>query len=564
MGRTLGWVMPAVTIVAAVALAAGAYVGADYAWDQIVDYESPFLDEGLPPASAGPVLGSRVVLVIVDGMTDEASREMSSLEGLRAYGGDFVLLTDEPSLSYPTWTTILSGAPPQVSGVTTNWFEGPVRVETLLDTVLRARQDLVVVGPTSFEELYDARRAGATHLVDRQEDRYMSEELVDAAVRLADEREAEFVLLHLPDLDEAGHHYGAASEEYAAMVERVDGDLSRLVGELEGDGRTTFVVVADHGHVATGGHGGWEDEVRRTPAVFAGAGVALAEGEGLQRDLAPTVATLAGVPSPRHAFGSALESVIATSAEVSFEPVRLQRATFVASYLEAISGDAPSVVRLAEMESGKLAETIETARDERLSADRSRRLPVAAVAVLVALAVFALVGVISWRALASALAGVAAYYVVYGGLFFVVHGHRWSLSAFDSEDLLQAFFYARMAEALLAGLVAAAVAGFVYVSLRSEPRGPHGRYLPGWLTLGAVTVLLVQLTLLIQEAWFFWRWGVETTWLIPDLRTGFKFDLDLVQTTALGVAAVLGVLVTWLVGRYHPRTASETPTAEEE
>ena len=37
---------------------------------------------------------------------------------------DLTLLAPQPSLSFPDWTTLLSGAPPYISGVTTNWFEG--------------------------------------------------------------------------------------------------------------------------------------------------------------------------------------------------------------------------------------------------------------------------------------------------------------------------------------------------------------------------------------------------------------------------------------------------------
>ena len=38
----------------------------------------------------------------------------------------------------------------------------------------------------------------------------------------------------------------------------------------------------------------------------------------------------------------------------------------------------------------------------------------------------------------------------------------------------------------------------------------------------------------------------------------FKADLDMVQATALGAAALLAPLVTYLVGRYHPRVARGT------
>jgi hypothetical protein len=50
-----------------------------------------------------------------------------------------------------------------------------------------------------------------------------------------------------------------------------------------------------------------------------------------------------------------------------------------------------------------------------------------------------------------------------------------------------------------------------------------------------------------------YQWGAEVVWRLPDLRWGFKYDLDLIQITALGAAALLSPLVSFLVGRYHPR-----------
>jgi hypothetical protein len=72
---------------------------------------------------------------------------------------------------------------------------------------------------------------------------------------------------------------------------------------------------------------------------------------------------------------------------------------------------------------------------------------------------------------------------------------------------------------------------------------------------------MVLATLGIQVAWFYWWWGVVPVWRLPDLMWGFKYDLDLVQATAVGAVAILAPLVSYLVGRYHPRV--RTISAEE-
>jgi hypothetical protein len=96
---------------------------------------------------------------------------------------------------------------------------------------------------------------------------------------------------------------------------------------------------------------------------------------------------------------------------------------------------------------------------------------------------------------------------------------------------------------------------------RKVPRRPRGEYLPGWLALGVATVLVVQATLAMQVAWYLWQWGASVSWYIPDLMWGFKYDLDLIQLTALGGAALVAPLLTFLVGRYHPLRQAK-PAAE--
>jgi hypothetical protein len=539
-----------------------AYGTADHAWNEVADYRSPYVSSTLPPAKAGPPLARRVVLVIVDGLTEAASRKMQALGTLREFGSDLTLTVSQPSLSFPGWTSILTGAPPRVSGVATNGWKGHVQVETLIDTAIAAKKRIVVVGPTTFDSLYGASRAYAHYFRDYDERRpkYLSTDMVLHAVSLVRRTDPEFVLVHLPDVDEAGHKFGAASAEYARTVERVDTDLSVLVNNIQ-DARTCFVVVADHGHIASGGHGGWEPEVTRVAAVFAGPGVALGQDAARQEDVAPTVAAVAGIPTPRDAFGRIIPSVLATAPPATSAAERDQRSLLLAHYLDVVRGMKPDrdvsaeAAKLSRMSEDQLQATLASADQARLERERRERAPVALAVAGVALLAVALVGVTSWRALLAALAGTAAYHLVYNGLYFGVHRLQLSLSAINSEGRLAAFFNTRMAEALLAALIAALVAGVVYPFLRREAKGSRGRYLAGWLSLGAATAIVIQATLVLPIAHYIWRWGLDVTWILPDLHAGFAADLDMLQIVAVGGAAVLGPVVTLLVGRYHPKVA---------
>lgn len=558
MRKALAWVALAAAIVVALAAAYAAYQTADYAWSQVVDYDSPFTDAVLPAASAGPPMVDRVVFVLIDGLRDDTSRTMDSLERLRQYGADFTVQTPQPSLSYPTWTTVVSGAPNSIHGVTTNWWEGPVEVETILDTVRASGKDLVVsAGSEGFGELFRVEADdGHVFLKDWEEGDYLSGEVVDHAIEWATESRPGLVFVYLPDLDEAGHSYGPESEEYAEVAARIDADLARLISALE-DSSTAFVVTADHGHIEGGGHGGPEYEATHPPLVMAGGPVALSRGEALQTDIAPTVAVMLGVPVPRNATGSVIEEALADAPEAGLRAARVERATALSAYFGGAGlGESFEAARSPEslLTAGDdvMDEMMESARDAFARRDRSNRLGQAALVAGLAVLALAVIGIASWRALVAALAGGLTYSVLYNALYFVLHGHRWSLSAFNEEGMIDAFFYTRMGEAVLAVLIGAAVAGFVYVALRRSPKPARGEYLAGWLALGPATVVATQALLALQLALYLWLWGIEVRWWLPDLVWGFKFDLDLVQTTAVGAAALLAWVVTWLVGRYHP------------
>lgn len=563
LSRVFVWVAGGIAVVVCLGAAYAAYLLAGYSWDQVVSYRSPYVDTqpaeardespeaGLMPSdepSGTAAVRTRVVLVICDGLTLEVSRSMNRLELLRQHGTDMVATTPQPSLSYPTWTTILSGAPPDISGVTTNWFEGSVQVETLLDTALADGRRVAVSAPADFATLYAiGDDVSAYH--DEWRDEYMAATYVDEALRLAEENAPDLLLVHLPDTDEAGHDHGAASAEYREVAQRVDGDIARLVEGLQDD-RTVFVVCADHGHIAGGGHGGWEREVTQVPAVFVGPWVSLGRGTMAQADIAPTVAALLGIPVPAQATGHVnTEVLMDRETEIHTAEVRYKR--FARRYLQELgvsSQNLDSATTYSEIDA-----VLASGRSVRLAADRSERLPTALGMAAASILAIGLVFAMSWRAGVAALLGTATYYATYNALFFWLHGYRWSLSAFNAEEYIQAFFYGRMAEAALAALLGVAVAAVTYPLLRAEPKRPHGRYLGGWLSLGPATVLVILATLALQVAWFLWAWGADVVWRLPDLKWGFKYDLDLTQATAVGAVGLLAPLVTYVIGRYHPR-----------
>jgi len=560
--RTAGrWLLFVATVIAALALAVGAYQLASTSWDAVVEYRSPFVERAVPAAAApGSSVASRTVFVIIDGLRLDASRQMGTLQNLRAYGVDATLTAPQPSLSYPNWTTLVSGAAPEVSGVVTNWHEGAAPAETLFDTAQRAGVKTLFVGPEDFDTLYGVSEKADMTFMRPWSGEYLTATYVDEVLKLAAAEQPRLIVVHLPDIDEAGHAHGGASPEYAEAVAKVDADLNRLVEGLQ-DGDTAFVVAADHGHIDTGGHGGWESDVVQVPGVFSGAGVAaIGRIEARQEDVASSVSLLAGLPVPRHSLGTPLAATAATASPQARQAASAQADEMARQYAIELGEDLPAeeqryLADLANAAEPDPVTLVTAARDYRLDWDRSQRLTgIGTTLVLAALLTLLFIAVAAWRPFVAAGAGTVAYYAVYNLLFFVVHGYAWSLSAFNSEDLIGAWMNGRMIEAAVAGLVGVAVAGLVYPLLRSAPKGPRGTYLAGWLTLGPLVALVAQLTLAVQAGIYLWAWGLYPTWRMPDLMWAFKYDLDLVQMTALGAAVLLAPLVSYLVGRYHPMT----------
>jgi Type I phosphodiesterase / nucleotide pyrophosphatase len=552
------WIVFAVGIVVCLLLAKGASSLATFSWNQVVDYKSPYVSAPAPSdlVSANrapePAVAGRVVLIIVDGMRDDVSRSsMPAVETLRAHGGSFTLTVPQPSLSFPNWTTILTGASPQVSGVTTNWYASRELAPTLVDVARSAGVNVVVAGPTDFTKLFGIKPGRGVSLRDPSESDYVSGTLIDDTLRLSKETSPALIIVHLPDLDTAGHDSGGASEHYRDVASQIDTDIGRLVLGMQGTG-TAFIITADHGHTDSGGHGGWEPSVLHVPAVFSGDGVRPVKGTGDLQQIAPTVAVLLGLRDPAFSEGRALRSVVATSNQSVFASDDAHHVAFDSHEVGVING--PEASTQGAQGDGTPDGTVLAARQSRLSAERASRLPFSVLIWVAAVAVLVAIGMVSWRALVAAFAGAVAYYVVYGAMFFIVHGYHWSLSAFNTETYVKTFMNWRLTEAAVAALVGVAVAAFVYPFLRKRPRGPQVvEYLSGYLALGPATILVLLGTLWAQIAWYLWQWGADVVWTLPDLRVAFKYDLDLVQVSAIGTCALLAPLVTYLIGRYHPK-----------
>ncbi len=137
--------------------------------------------------------------------------------------------------------------------------------------------------------------------------------------------------------------------------------------------------------------------------------------------------------------------------------------------------------------------------------------------------------------IAAALLANLAYRALYAA-----RGYRLSLSTFRTDDRLEQFYRERVADAAASGLVSAAALGLL--RRKASPAA-----------LAAAVSAASCWSLLIvggQLAWFYYLWGIEYKWHLPDYRYAFKFYLDIVQFGGYALAALPGVglalMLRWL------------------
>ena len=193
-------------------------------------------------------------------------------------------------------------------------------------------------------------------------------------------------------------------------------------------------------------------------------------------------------------------------------------------------GDYESAYERATEFATAIRRHAEEARQSRLWRERLGRLPIALLILVIPALYLAFYP--KKRDLLIPLIGAAVYFVLYNGYFFI-RGFSWSLSTFNEEYLITGFLQQRIIEGAICLLFAAVVVGVLM----------RGRTILETAMAAVNTSFFVGLGLLLQVDLFYWVYGLEWNWYLPDFKWGMKYYLDLLQLLPTGLMALVAPLI---------------------
>ncbi len=542
------WILLSVIVLALIAY--GSYLWTNALLDSMFAYRSPLRDS--PPGPGAPLgqpLTLRVVLVVVDALREDTSRNssvMPFLNQLRDQGAWAVMHSQPPSYSEPGWTTMATGAWPEINDsppINLDYDQiWPWTQDSIFAAAKRAGLKTAVSGYDWWERFIKPEwRDGGffTH----GEDDAADQDVMKAARPWLASGGYQLVLIHLDQVDYAGHHEGGPRDpRWNAAAARADALLEQIAGALDFK-HDTLIVVSDHGQIDRGGHGGHDPITLIEPFVMVGAGVKAGQSPDMQMvDIAPTIAVLLGTNIPASTEGKPLmETLTVDSARQALIQTTwsAQQARLASAYASAIGAPAPA------SESAQAAITATQAA--RKAGERLPRGIIALVITLIGL------GILIWkrsRDVAIFMLAALLHIVLYNVLFALIAGNVYSMSTVPTSGAT-AFVVEIAGYTLIAAVIAWLAA------MLSTGAFKHSALLSAQATFAfaLITIYLLYLPALLGFAVN----GALVTWHLPDPLTIFLHFTNLVQAMLVAVLSIVlssvAAFVSWRLTAPSNKTA---------
>jgi hypothetical protein len=543
--RNINWFV--IGLLSLIVFSVGAYFWVTTLMTSAQVYRSPLANT---PPTPGRTLGSfvtrRLVVVLIDALrydTSTNSAVMPFLNELRLQSASARMHSQPPSFSAPAWTTILTGAWPDIND--SQPFNPPdvysartFTQDDLFAAAQRAGLNTAVSGYAWFKGML-ANSGLDAGFYTPGEDNAADIEVVKAALPWLT-GDYQLVLIHLDQVDYAGHHEGGPrSPNWNAAATRTDSLLRELVTRLD-LAQATVLVISDHGQIDRGGHGGPEPVTLIEPFVLSGAGVIPGNyGDVNMVDIAPTLAVLLGTNIPASNQGHVLMNMLSLSSEQDLaiqDALIAQQSQLFTAYTTAI-GSTTSVGN-GEVVSATQA-ALNQARLVRLGSERIWRNVVAAfLAILPGYLLF----LRKDRKVLWLMAGAVLYVLLFNLRYAVIDGRTYSLASIEGATWLIVYSSTTAAVAVIFSWL---VPMFGLHAFNAGPRKAAETAL-GYIWF---TLYLLALPILLSFAIN----GFTVRWTLPEFYTLFIGLLSLIQSLIVAALGLVLVGVTagigWLISR---------------
>ncbi len=532
-------------LIVIIALGVGAIFLALELMDNLYSYRSPLADNPpVPGRSFGEPFGEQVVFVLIDALRYDTSLKpevMPTLNQLRNQGASAKMHSQTPSYSSPGYGVLLTGAWPYLSDAPAFNLDYeniyPFTQDNVFSSAKRHGLRTAVSGYYWFEQLIpdDALDIG---YFTPEEDHLADRAVVDAAIPWLESREYDLILIHLDQVDYAGHNEGGPQGEgWEQAASRVDALLAEIVSEMDLS-EDVLVISSDHGQIDQGGHGGHDAVTLEEPFIMVGKGIKSGVFEDiLMVDVAPTLAALTGINLPATTQGRVLTEMMfmpsSTITNLKSETAR-QQSQLVAAYANAIGQSLPEEATNASanitVQEYQLA--LEGIQQSRLNRERMLRI---AIAVVILLTVLVFVWKKKPKGLMNLLLAALLYTAIYHFSYITFGPKVYSYSSVISPTQLVVI------NGIFA-LIALIIAWLLFT-------------FQNWITLDIkqnlskaadIALFIMLITSFPLIAHILWN-GLFATWMLPDLMLHYLALISLIQIFFVSVGVLLLVIVTGII-----------------
>lgn len=513
--------------------------------DNLYGYRSPLSETPpIPGRSFTEPLADKVIFVLIDALRYDTSLKkdvMPVLNQLRAQGAIAKMISEPPSYSSPGYGTLLTGAWPYLNDAPVfnldyeNFY--PLTQDNIFSSAKRHGLKTAFSGYYWFEKLIP-QFALDIGFFTPDEDQHADRLVMDAAMPWLKSDEYDLIMIHLDQVDYAGHYEGGPeSMNWNQAASRVDELLGEIVAELDFS-KDVLLIVSDHGQIDRGGHGGHESITLTEPFVLVGKGVQPGDFNNvLMVDVAPTLAALAGINLPATTQGRALSQMLVMSESekeaLSTETSR-QQSQLLEEYVKAIGEPIPyeAINDLSYQSDREFMIILQEVQQSRLNKERLIRF-------VIILVVFILSIVLFWRWKPSdwLLSIVGA--ITFTGIFHIAYltiGQRvYSYSSVVSPTQLL------LTNGLIT-IISFAIIWFVF-TWRKWKDWQKGQGVNKVLNLVFIAMVVTAIPLIIHLLWN----GLFASWHLPNLALHYLALLSLIQIFFLSISGLLLSLITTII-----------------